>query len=533
MRGPRALTTTCIIAIITIALLGHAVVTTILMGHGDITKGTLLVYSLGYILIAVPLSCYAIAIFIRDRNRPYEGAESDRTSLVCCESSAPNHSEVHGPDTLTGLPGKDTLRRAMSDAFNEQKPFVLFLIDIDRLGRLNVALGSDTGDAIISAVASRLCALVDELPACLHGLIRYSGDEFAFLHAHSEDPAIIQTVAERIINAFHAPLIIDDRPVGVSLSIGLAHAPDDGARIEDIERSAQLAVHSIRPSDPQRYGFCRASSSVYDRLVMEEELRQAIEREELVVFFQPQVDLRDGAVTGAEALVRWQHPTRGIVGPLEFIGLAEEMGLIDKIGQHVLNQTAYHIAVWSQQGFAPKIAVNVSASQCAHPDFCGSVFGIMSAHNAPIHLLQIELTESMAMSDPAATARQLAPLRASGIQLAMDDFGTGYSNLAMLTRMPFDVLKIDRSFVKECIRDGAARVVVSTILTMAQNLGYQTIAEGVETEAQRDFLLRYGCTYAQGYLYGKPMPADEFERHYMGRGRADARDLQHRIRTTI
>jgi diguanylate cyclase (GGDEF)-like protein len=450
-------------------------------------------------------------------------------------------------DVLTGLPNLQALRAQTKHNFENGVHFAMFIINVERLSQLNVELGGDMGDKVIAASAQRLTdALMSFQPMMERAstafaapadrfIARLGGDEFAILIPGTEVSEEAAEVAAQLLMAFHNPIDIDGRPVVVTVSAGIALAPSDGANALALKRHAHLALQEARSQGSGHFCFARSdlAARADRRLAIEQELRLALERRELVVFYQPQVDLRDGAFIGAEALVRWMHPVRGIVGPMEFIDIAEEVGLIDQLGSHVLRSVAEQLAAWAKLGLFPKVAVNVSASQCMQPDFCSGIFDVLSRSGVPTTSLQIELTESVAMRDPVRTARELAPLRAAGVRLAIDDFGTGYSNLATITRLPFDVLKIDRSFVSECARDGASRVVVATILSMAQNLGYQTVAEGVETELQREFLLRYGCTFAQGYLFGKPMPAEEFQEAFITHRRNDARDLQEQVRGVV
>lgn len=463
------------------------------------------------------------------------------------KTSAEITNRLMTTDEMTGLPNREALRGHMASALDRGMHFALFVVNIDRLGQLNIDLGSDTGDKVIAAAGAQLESalrdfqpMVERTPIALalpadRFLARFGSDEFAILFPGTEVGEEAAEMAAQIIGAFRNPLIVDGRPVAVTLSIGIALAPADGQDSSTLKRNAHLALYDAKAQGPGHFSFARSdlTARADRRLAIEHELRLALERNELVVYYQPQVDLRDGAFIGAEALVRWQHPVRGLVGPVEFIDIAEEAGLIEQLGTHVLNVVSRQIAAWADRGLFPKVAVNVSASQCMRPDFCASVFEVLSLSGAPTTSLQIELTETVAMRDPIRTARELAPLRAAGVRMAIDDFGTGYSNLATITRLPFDVLKIDRSFISECARDGAARVVVATILNMAQNLGYQTVAEGVETEVQREFLLRYGCTFAQGYLFGKPVPAEDFESMFVKHRRTDARNLQEHVRSAV
>ncbi|WP_188408392.1 putative bifunctional diguanylate cyclase/phosphodiesterase [Agaricicola taiwanensis] len=523
------------------------------------------------LLVIVPLAVAAmlnITSPLRKLVSAARGADQDRTTLELIgrrtdeigdlsrafqdlqdrmDSAARTVEKLTTTDVLTGLPNTQGLRRQMTRHLESGIHFALFIVNVERLSQLNVELGGDMGEKVIAASAERLSEalasfqpMVERSPVAFGApqdrfIARLGGDEFAILIPGTEIGEEAAEVATQLLMAFHNPLDINGRSVVVTVSAGIALAPADGADHSAMKRNAHLALHEARSQGSGHFCFARSdlAARADRRLAIEQELRLALERNELVVFYQPQVDLRDGAFIGAEALVRWIHPSRGLVGPMEFIDVAEDVGLIDQLGSYVLQSVAAQLAAWGRKGLYPKVAVNVSASQCMQPDFCSGIFDVLSKSGVPTTSLQIELTESVAMRDPVRTARELAPLRAAGVRLAIDDFGTGYSNLATITRLPFDVLKIDRSFVSECVRDGASRVVVATILSMAQNLGYQTVAEGVETELQREFLLRYGCTFAQGYLFGKPMPAPEFEAAFIEQRRIDARDLQEQVRSVV
>ena len=447
-------------------------------------------------------------------------------------------------DGASGLANREQMRRYTQSVLERGGKASLLYLDLDRIKRVNEALGIDVGDLAIIGVAERLKAVTAEVlemylkehpgDDCDVLMARLGGDEFGFVVSCNVNEECIGQYAARLITALARPFEISGHSVSVTGSIGIAMAPEDGMDFATLLRSAANALADAKSQGRATYKFSARDmkSYAYRRLMIEQELRTAVEKNQLEVYYQPQVALTDGAIVGAEALVRWRHPTRGLIGPTDFIAIAEESGILDTIGTHVLREACRQASVWYMKGLTPKISVNVSASQCQQPSFASDVLKTIEEAGIPPSAIEIEITETVAMLDPRTTARDLAPLRAAGVRLAIDDFGTGYSNLASLTRMPVDVLKIDRSFVSECVRDGSARVVVATILTMTQNLGFETVAEGVESAAQREFLLAQGCTYAQGYLFGKPMPAAEFEALYSAKRRAGARDLISHIRRT-
>jgi diguanylate cyclase (GGDEF)-like protein len=527
-----------------------------------------IIVALGFIVIALPLTALFINYLtapvrrltlatrrlasgdfstIVPENRNDELGELSRSFVGMTKSIVDSFEAVQKltlTDRISGLANREQMRRYVQSMLERGQTVALLYLDVDRLKRVNEALGMDVGDDAILAIAERLKAVSveyrDQLTREAGGdrevlLARLGGDEFGFVisgAAVTEESA--GQLATRVLGAFGRPFEIANHSVSVTGSIGIALAPEDGMDFSALLRSAANGLTEAKTSGRDTYKYARrdVNSYAYRRLVIEQELRLALQRCELEVFYQPQVALTDGAIIGAEALVRWRHPERGLVGPVDFIEIAEEVGLLDQIGTYVLGEACRQSAEWQAKGINPKIAVNVSASQCQRPDFAEGVLKTIAAAGIPPSTIEIEITETVAMLDPRTTAKELAPLRAAGVRLAIDDFGTGYSNLASLTRMPFDILKIDRSFVSECVRDGSARVVVATILTMTQNLGFETVAEGVESAAQREFLLAQGCTFAQGYLFGKPMPAAEFETLYLAKRRSGARDLIGQVRRT-
>jgi EAL domain-containing protein (putative c-di-GMP-specific phosphodiesterase class I) len=283
-----------------------------------------------------------------------------------------------------------------------------------------------------------------------------------------------------------------------------------------------------------RYFSADLDEQAYRRLVLESELRQALPRGELEVYYQPQVACADATALGAEALIRWNHPTRGLVSPAEFIPVAEETGLIVEIGTFVLRRVCMQAALWAGHGLHPRLSVNVSRAQFARQDFPALVLQLLAENGVEPSQLELEITESMVMEDPEKVADQMKPLRMAGVRFAMDDFGTGYSSLSVLTRLPFDALKIDRSFVRGLGAGQDERaVLVKTVLGMAHGLGLEVIAEGVETAEEHSFLRDARCDSAQGYLFARPVPAERFETWFIVHRRHDARMLRERLREAL
>ncbi|HVV93460.1 MAG TPA: EAL domain-containing protein [Hyphomicrobiales bacterium] len=426
-------------------------------------------------------------------------------------------------DPVTGLPNRAFLRLQAETALKAGRAAGLMVLRVDRLERVHEAFGPDVADQLLIAAAHRLSRLLrDERRAWFAiepgdvVLSRFGSEGLAILACGLSGEEELVQAAQRVIAAFRAPFTANGHSVALAVGIGLALSPADGEDFAALQRSAQSGLQEARRAGRSAYRFARADLNArsYRLLVIEQELRLAIERHEIEVWYQPQVTLTDGVVHGAEALIRWRHPVRGVLAPGEFLEVAEELGFLDEIGMGVLAEVARQSAAWAADGLEPRLSVNVTAAQCERPDFSGEVLRILDKEHASARRLDIEITETVAMRDAQRTAHDLAPLRAAGIRIAVDDFGTGYSNLVSLTHMPFDVLKIDHTFIARCMLDDRARVLVTTMLAMARQLGVEVIAEGVESEEQRRFLLEHGCLVAQGFLFGRAMPADEFERLY-------------------
>lgn len=437
-------------------------------------------------------------------------------------------------DLVTELPNrerfrKETERVARKALEEDQKGAVLFL-DLDRFKRINDSLGIGEGDRMLEMVARRLSEVARgcDLSAkkdCEASLVaRLGGDEFTVLLPHIDDAAEAARIANRLVDSIRLPFEISGHQVFLGVSIGIAVFPQDGSDPETLLRHADLAMaHAKRDGGSSaRFFEAAMNQSAFERLVLENELRDAVTQDQLVVFYQPKIDMKDGSVAGAEALVRWQHPTAGLLSPGAFIEAAEECGLIGEIGDWVLRAACVEAARWRTLGIEAPVAVNVSAMQFEREGFAESVLAALEMANLPPHLLELELTESIAMENPERAIVQVQPLRDRGVNFAIDDFGTGHSSLSYLTRMPFDVFKIDQSFVRDMTTDPHARIVVETILAMANALKLKTVAEGVETREQFEMLRAEGATLAQGFLFARPMPASDFVEYSQGGSAARA-----------
>lgn len=416
-------------------------------------------------------------------------------------------------DALTGLPNRaqlnDLVKFAVSLAQRNQEPVALMFLDLDNFKDINDTLGHSVGDALLVELGRRLRRALREEDA----VSRLGGDEFIFL-LYGVDAVGAAHVAQKLLDVIDEPYRIEHYDLNVTDSIGIALYPRDGADLETLLRSADAAMY--RAKQEGRHGFCFFTAEMQARsarqLQLVNALRQALERGQLQVHYQPQVSLRDGRIVGAEALLRWTHQELGSVSPVEFIRAAEDSGLILSIGEWVLRQAARQAKTWMQDGLAPLVmAVNLSVVQFRHSDLPNLVTRILGEAGLPPEYLELELTEGVAMHDPQSVIAVMNDLHGRGVRMSIDDFGTGYSSLSQLKKFKVYKLKIDQSFVRDISTDSEDRAIVGAIIHMAQSLGLQTIAEGVETAGQLAFLREQGCDEMQGYFYSKPLPAAEFE----------------------
>ncbi|WP_238551903.1 EAL domain-containing protein [Herminiimonas sp. CN] len=416
-------------------------------------------------------------------------------------------------DALTGLPNRvllnDRTSQALSMAHRSHAPLALMFIDLDRFKNVNDSLGHRIGDALLVALAQRLCAAVREQDT----VSRLGGDEFILVLPDTDADGAAH-IAKILLETAVQPYQIEQHELTITSSIGIAMYPGDGEDFESLSKCADIAMY--RAKQDGRNNFCFFTSEMQARSVrtlqLENALRRALERDQLALHYQPQVSLQDGSIIGAEALLRWQHPELGWILPAEFIPIAEDSGQILQLGEWVLRTAARQCRAWIESMPGPlMMAVNLSAVQFRHPHLPELVMQILEQEGLPPSCLELELTESAAMDNPLAAVVVMDRLHACGIRMSIDDFGTGYSSLSYLKRFQVYKLKIDQSFVRDISADPEDEAIVGAIISMARSLGLRTIAEGVETERQLAFLREKGCDEAQGYYFGKPMPAERFE----------------------
>ena len=438
-------------------------------------------------------------------------------------------------DRITQLPNREYFRMELTRAINKaQRANVagaLLFVDLDGFKRVNDTLGHDLGDKLLGKFAERISQVVRSDDTISYQaaaefeknteeqearekekqvLARLGGDEFTILLAEIREETDAATVARRIIRAVSEPFDIGGTEVRIGASVGIATFPRDGADYQSVLKSADMAMYLAKEEGKNTFRFFseELNDRASKRMQIETDLRQALAEGELELHYQPKVDCKTGAPTSLEALVRWHHPQNGMVHPGEFISIAEECGLILQLGKWVLKAACSQIREFENAGMVLPIAVNISMQQFEQQDFSDWVLQVVKEAGINAKNLEIEITESMAMSDPKRALNHIRLLKRAGIRIAIDDFGTGYSNLAQLSRLPFDVFKIDRSFVQmlDNTSDEHGIVIIKTIMAMAQSLNYETVAEGVETEEQRKILADAGCKSAQGYLFARPMP---------------------------
>jgi len=419
-------------------------------------------------------------------------------------------------DELTKLPNRrlfsDRINMAIARSKRHDEKLAIMFVDLDHFKKINDTLGHNTGDALLVEAAERLkhCTRDEDTVA------RMGGDEFILLFPDIESVDEVTKVAQRIVEAFSNPFIVDEQHLFVTASIGISVFPDDGDDTETIIKNADAAMY--RSKDAGRSTFNLFNASFTDQgmrqLEIETALRGAIERDEFELYFQPQAAASDGTIVAAEALLRWHNDQIGKIGPAEFIPIAEEIGIISKIGEWVLVKACQQIREWQDKKYPPiTIAVNIAPEQIKDCNFPIFVKELLEEYQLSGKYLEIEITEGSFIAEPEQVKINLFALKELGVRIAIDDFGTGYSNLGYLRNLPIDHLKIDQSFIRGMFHEEGNRQLISTMITMSENLGMHSIAEGVEEKNQADFLSEGGCSLLQGYLLSKPEPADLFERH--------------------
>lgn len=423
-------------------------------------------------------------------------------------------------DALTGLPNplllQDRLQQAIAFSNRAGTKVALMVADLDRFKAINDFLGHTGGDRLLVDVAARL----KDGMRSTDTVSRQGGDEFLLLLTNFAEPDAIVTFLGELLSRFHEPFWLDEREISISVSVGVAVYPEDGADFGTLQRNADMAMYRAKDAGRNTYRFFNEemNNGVVEQITMYSGLRRALESGQFVLHYQPQIDISSGRLVGAEALIRWMHPDLGLVSPGRFIPVAEETGLIVDIGDWVLREACREAVRWRADGLVdPLVAVNLSALQFKRGDIEQSVAGALQASGLEPHMLELELTESILISDTENVLATVKRLKLMGVRLSIDDFGTGYSSLSYLKRFEVDKLKIDQSFIRDLASDPEDAAIVRAIIQMARSLGLRTIAEGVESQSVLDLLRDFRCDEAQGYWHARPMPADDFATYLKSR----------------
>lgn len=442
-----------------------------------------------------------LVIATMEAHRLTEQVESAKVEL--------DHLAHH--DALTNLPNRmlmqDRLGQAIEVARRQRRQLAVMYMDLDRFKHINDSLGHAVGDELLKSVTQRLVACVRHSDT----VSRQGGDEFMLLLPYIEHAGDAAVSAQKMLAALAEPHHIDGSDIHISVSIGISIYPDDGQDAQTLIKCADTAMYYAKENGRNSYKFFEQdmNTRAVQRQLIESSLRQALDRQEFVLHYQPKINLQSGIIVGAEALVRWQHPQRGLLSPVEFVPVAEDSGLIRPIGRWVLREACLQARAWLRAGLPPiTVAVNTSALEFRAEDFLENLRAILEETQLEPRYLELELTESVFMRDAESTGSLLQAIAGLGVKLAIDDFGTGYSSLSYLSRFPIDTLKIDQSFVNRmnCSPDDAN--IVSAVISMGKSLRQQVIAEGVETPEQHTRLLALHCDEGQGYYFGRPVPAE-------------------------
>lgn len=461
------------------------------------------------------LVCLFDAFPIRDENMQVMGAFAQFRDITERYHTQKQINYLAYHDDLTGLPNRRFFTRHIDELLKhgvkENSIFAVMFLDLDSFKKINDTLGHNNGDVLLKLVAERL-------KTCCHApnqlVSRMGGDEFTILLQEITDHTEAIHVAEEIIKAFEKPFAVDGYEFYITASIGVVFYPQDGTNVEVLMKNADIALYRMKDDGKNNYNIFKPvpNSSGIERLTLEHSIRKALDLDEFVVYYQPQIDILTGNIIGTEALVRWNHPTLGLVPPTKFIPIAEETGLIVPLGEWVLKTACLQNQIWKDKGFPPmSVSVNLSSRQFSRYNLVDTIKEILLETHIDPQYLELEITESMTMNVDVAI-EVLGKLKELGIQICIDDFGTGYSNLYYLKLFSIDRLKIDQSFVRNIMTDSNDADIVATIIAMAHKLGIDVIAEGVETKDQLDFLRSQSCHEVQGFYYYPPLPAEQIER---------------------
>lgn len=414
-------------------------------------------------------------------------------------------------DELTSLPNRailnQTITQALAKAKRYKKQLAILFIDLDRFKFINDTMGHGAGDYVLKTISERFKQCLRETDT----IARLGGDEFVVLIEALSDPKYVAGVAQKLVVSAQQAFVIEGQECHVTASIGISTYPNDGKDASTLLKNADIAMYRAKEQGKNNFQYYSEQMNLHllQRLALESSLRHAVDRHELQLYYQPIVETESLEIVGVEALVRWRHPDMGMVGPLQFIPLAEETGLIVQIGRWVLQSACEQGRIWNEMGFPLNISVNMSPRQLAEPDIVQDFSETFAKSGFPPTQLTLEITESLMLNNPDETVVILQELKELGPRIAIDDFGTGYSSLAYLRRFPIDTLKIDRSFLQDIPSDADSSVLTAAVIALSHSMHLNVVAEGVETDEQRDFLVSHHCQRLQGYWFAKPQPAEE------------------------
>jgi diguanylate cyclase (GGDEF)-like protein len=449
--------------------------------------------------------------FVLQKNRELREKVDQKIQELKHKNETYHHMAHH--DALTGLPNRllclDRIEQSIKHARREGKGFTLLFLDLDRFKEINDTFGHDMGDRLLKRVAKKLRLSVREYDT----IARLGGDEFVILIEDVPHPNVLEII-QKIIGIMQRPIVIGEHKLHSTCSIGVSNYPEDGKSAEILLRNADTAMYRAKEIGKNTYQFynIKMTELAFEKLTLDAELRKAIKNNEFEAFYQCKYDVVTETIIGVEALIRWRHEKLGFISPMEFIGLAEEVGLIQSIDRWMLQETTQKVLSWQKEGFdTGTLAINISIKHLESSDFVPYVEAFIENSKFDPSLLEFEITESQIMKEPELAIEKLRRLKELGISISIDDFGTGYSSLSYLKRLPINKLKIDKSFVDDLPEDLEDVAIVQSIIALAKSLRLEIVAEGVETKAQRDFLVEAGCHVVQGYYYSKPLSAKDYE----------------------
>ena len=479
---------------------------------------TAIISVLFYILLLIVVYYLLKTLHMKEKlyTKKLEIAVSKKTHELKEQKEILHHQAHH--DVLTGLPNRilfnDRLEHGIELSKRHKMKLALFFIDLDHFKEINDSLGHQMGDKVLIAVTKRLQEKIRKEDT----LSRLGGDEFTIIVEDLNNTQDVSLLAQKILQILTQPIYIDGHTLYVSCSIGISLYPQDNTNAHNLIKYADAAMYKAKDEGRNNFQFYSSEMTAlaFERVRMETGLRQALNNDEFILYYQPQIDANNEKLVGMEALIRWQHPTMGLITPDKFISLAEETGLIVEIDRWVMKTAMCQISKWYQEGYNPGVlALNLSLRELKNNNFIDILNECFDINNFKPEWLELEITESQMMEDPEKAILKLNKISSMGIELAVDDFGTGYSSLAYLKRLPLNKIKIDQSFVSDIPNNREDTSIIKAIIALANSLNLKLIAEGVETYAQKEFLRKNGCHNIQGFYYSKPIPADKIKERYL------------------